>query len=281
MKSDATVTTLGPWTATSLLAMGGILLGGVLMALKVRGALFYTIIALTIIGIPFGVTQIPEGFTLLSMPASMEPVAFQLDFSRFLSLDLEYYVIVFTLVFMDLFDTLGTLIGAATSAGMVEKNGRIHGLNRALMADAVGTTIGALCGTSTVTTYVESTTGIAAGGRTGLTSLTVAVLFLLALFFSPFFLIIPSAATTSALVLVGVLMMGSVTRIDLRDFTEALPCFITILMMPFTASIAEGIVLGMLSYVLVKVFCGRYREISVAMYILAVFFVLKYVAPLI
>ena len=281
VKSDATVTTLGPWTATSLLAMGGILLGGVLMALKVRGALFYTIIALTIIGIPFGVTQIPEGFTLLSMPASMEPVAFQLDFSRFLSLDLEYYVIVFTLVFMDLFDPLGTLIGAATSAGMVEKNGRIHGLNRALMADAVGTTIGALCGTSTVTTYVESTTGIAAGGRTGLTSLTVAVLFLLALFFSPFFLIIPSAATTSALVLVGVLMMGSVTRIDLRDFTEALPCFITILMMPFTASIAEGIVLGMLSYVLVKVFCGRYREISVAMYILAVFFVLKYVAPLI
>lgn len=281
VKSDATVTTLGPWTATSLLAMGGILLGGVLMALKVRGALFYTIIALTIIGIPFGVTQIPEGFTLLSMPASMEPVAFQLDFSRFLSLDLEYYVIIFTLVFMDLFDTLGTLIGAATSAGMVEKNGRIHGLNRALMADAVGTTIGALCGTSTVTTYVESTTGIAAGGRTGLTSLTVAVLFLLALFFSPFFLIIPSAATTSALVLVGVLMMGSVTRIDLRDFTEALPCFITILMMPFTASIAEGIVLGMLSYVLVKVFCGRYREISVAMYILAVFFVLKYVAPLI
>ena len=281
VKSDATVTTLGPWTATSLLAMGGILLGGVLMALKVRGALFYTIIALTIIGIPFGVTQIPEGFTLLSMPASMEPVAFQLDFSRFLSLDLEYYVIVFTLVFMDLFDTLGTLIGAATSAGMVEKNGRIHGLNRALMADAVGTTIGALCGTSTVTTYVESTTGIAAGGRTGLTSLTVAVLFLLALFFSPFFLIIPSAATTSALVLVGVLMMGSVTRIDLRDFTEALPCFITILMMPFTASIAEGIVLGMLSYVLVKVFCGRYREISVAMYILAVFFVLKYVAQLI
>ncbi len=281
VKSDATVTTLGPWTATSLLAMGGILLGGVLMALKVRGALFYTIIALTIIGIPFGVTQIPEGFTLLSMPTSMEPVAFQLDFSRFLSLDLEYYVIVFTLVFMDLFDTLGTLIGAATSAGMVEKNGRIHGLNRALMADAVGTTIGALCGTSTVTTYVESTTGIAAGGRTGLTSLTVAVLFLLALFFSPFFLIIPSAATTSALVLVGVLMMGSVTRIDLRDFTEALPCFITILMMPFTASIAEGIVLGMLSYVLVKVFCGRYREISVAMYILAVFFVLKYVAPLI
>lgn len=281
VKSDATVTTLGPWTATSLLAMGGILLGGVLMALKVRGALFYTIIALTIIGIPFGVTQIPEGFTLLSMPASMEPVAFQLDFSHFLSLDLEYYVIVFTLVFMDLFDTLGTLIGAATSAGMVEKNGRIHGLNRALMADAVGTTIGALCGTSTVTTYVESTTGIAAGGRTGLTSLTVAVLFLLALFFSPFFLIIPSAATTSALVLVGVLMMGSVTRIDLRDFTEALPCFITILMMPFTASIAEGIVLGMLSYVLVKVFCGRYREISVAMYILAVFFVLKYVAPLI
>ena len=276
IQSDATVTTLAPWTATSLLAIGGVVLGCVLMALKVRGALFYTIIVMTLIGIPLGVTQLPEGFSILSLPASLQPVAFHLDFSRFLSFDVEYYIIVFTLVFMDLFDTLGTLIGASTSAGMVDKNGRIRGLNRALMADAVGTTIGALVGTSTVTTYVESTTGIAAG----LTSFTVAMLFLVALFFSPFFLMIPAAATTSALVLVGVLMIRTITKIDLSDITEAFPCFVTILMMPFTASIAEGIVLGMLSYVLVKLLSGCCREVSVAMYVLAVFFVLKYVAPL-
>lgn len=279
--SDATVTTLGPWTATSLLAMGGVLLGAALMALNVRGALFYTIIAMTVIGIPFGVTQVPDGFSLISLPASLEPIAFKVDFGRFLSLDVEYYIVVFVLLFMDLFDTLGTLIGASTSAGMADpKTGKIPGLNRALMADAIGTTCGALCGTSTVTTYVESTTGIAAGGRTGLTSFTVALLFLVALFFSPLFLMIPSAATTSALVLVGVLMMRTITKINFEDFTEVVPCFVTIVMMPFTASISEGIVLGMLSYVLVKALSGRYREVSVVMYILALFFVLKYVAPL-
>ena len=218
------------WTVSSLIAGAGVLLGGVLMAVGVRGALFYTIIVMTVIGIPLGVTQLPENFSLVSLPESMAPIAFHMDFSRFLSLDINYYVVVFTLLFMDLFDTLGTLIGASTSAGMADpRTGKIHGLNRALMADAVGTTAGALCGTSTVTTYVESTTGIAAGGRTGLTSLTVALFFLVALFFSPLFLIIPSAATTSALVLVGVLMTKTITKIDFSDFTEAVPCFITIL----------------------------------------------------
>ena len=279
--SDATVTTLGPWTAMSILAGAGILLGGILMALGLRGALFYTIIIITIIGIPFGVTHIPEGFSLVSMPHSMEPVALKMDFSPFLALDINYYVVVFTLLFMDLFDTLGTLIGTSTSAGMVDKEtGKIHGLNRALMADAVGTTVGALCGTSTVTTYVESTTGIAAGGRTGLTAFTVAMLFLVALFFSPLFLVIPSAATTSALVIVGVLMTKTITHINFSDFTESVPAFITIIAMPFTASISEGIVLGMLSYVIVKVLTGKHKDISLMMYILAFFFVLKYVAPL-
>lgn len=279
--SDATVTTLGQWDAASLIAFVGILLGGALMALGVRGALFYTIIAMTIIGIPFGVTQIPDNFSLVSMPQSMMPIAFKADFSHFLSFDFDYYIVVFTLLFMDLFDTLGTLIGASTSAGMADsKTGRIHGLNRALIADAIGTTAGALCGTSTVTTYVESTTGIAAGGRTGLTSLTVAVLFLVALFFSPLIIAVPSAATTSALVLVGVLMMKSITKIDFSDFTEALPCFITMATMPFTSSISEGIVLGMLSYVIVKVLSGRHNELSIVTYVLATLFVLKYVAPL-
>ena len=279
--NDSTMTALGPWTPTTMVAAGGILLGAILMALKVRGALFFTIIIMTLIGIPLGVTQIPEGFTLLSMPQSMEPVAFHIDFSRFLTFDIDYYIVVLTLLCMDLLDTIGTLIGAATGAGMADKKtGRIHNLNKALMADAVGTTVGALCGTSTVTTYVESTTGILEGGRTGLTALMVAGLFLVSLFFSPVFLMIPAAATTSALFLVGVMMLRSIIHIDFIDYTESMPCFVTILMMPFTASISEGIVLGMLSYVLVKVCTGRYKELSVVMCILAAFFVLKYLAPL-
>ncbi|MBP5799856.1 MAG: NCS2 family permease [Prevotella sp.] len=276
--SEDMLTMQGPWTASSVLAIAGIILGAVMMAAKVRGALFYSIVIVTFVGIPFGVTPMPESFSLISMPQSLAPIAFHLDFSAFLSFDINYYVVLFTLFFMDLFDTLGTLIGTSTSAGMVDpQTGRIHGLNRALMADAVGTTIGALCGTNTVTTYVESTTGVAEGGRTGLTSFTVAMLFLVALFFSPLFLIIPSAATTSALVLVGVMMMKPITKIDFSDFTEAVPCFIMILTMPFTGSISDGIVLGMLSYVLVKVCTGRYQEISIVMYILAAFFMLKYI----
>ena len=276
--SEDMLTMLGPWTVTSVLALAGIILGTILMAAGVRGALFYTMVIITVVGIPFGATPMPEDFSLISIPHSLEPIAFCLDFSAFLSFDINYYVVVFTLLFMDLFDTLGTLIGTSTSAGMADpKTGHIHGLNRALMADAIGTAIGALCGTNTVTTYVESTTGVAEGGRTGLTSFTVAMLFFTALFFSPFFLIIPFAATTSALVLVGVLMMKTITKIDFSDFTEAVPCFMMILTMPFTGSISDGIVLGMLSYVLIKVCTGRFQEISIVMYVLAVFFVLKYV----
>ena len=279
--NEATVTGLGPWNATSLVAIGGIILGAILLVMKIRGALFYTILVMTIIGIPFGVTQIPENFTILSLPSSLEPIAFKMDFSRFLSFDIDYYIVVATLLFMDLFDTIGTLIGASTGAGMVDKKtGKIPSQNKSLMADAIGTTVGALCGTSTVTTYVESTTGIVEGGRTGLTAFTVAMLFFLSLFFSPIFLMIPSAATTSALFLVGVMMLRQIVHIDFIDFSESMPCFMTILMMPFTASISEGIVLGLLSYVIMKVCTGRHRELTAMMYILAAFFVLKYVAPL-
>lgn len=279
--NEATVTGLGPWNATSLVAIGGIILGAILLVMKIRGALFYTILVMTIIGIPFGVTQIPENFTILSLPSSLEPIAFKMDFSRFLSFDIDYYIVVATLLFMDLFDTIGTLIGASTGAGMVDKKtGKIPSLNKSLMADAIGTTVGALCGTSTVTTYVESTTGIVEGGRTGLTAFTVAMLFFLSLFFSPIFLMIPSAATTSALFLVGVMMLRQIVHIDFIDFSESMPCFMTILMMPFTASISEGIVFGLLSYVIVKVCTGRHRELTAMMYILAAFFVLKYVALL-
>ena len=277
--NDVTVTTLGPWNATSILAVAGIILGAVLMAWNVKGALFYTIIIMTVIGIPFGVTQVPENFSIFSMPASMEPIAFQLDFSRFISLDISYWIVVLTLLFMDLFNTVGTLIGAATGAEMLDKaTGRIPKMNKALMADAVGTTVGALCGTSTVTTYVESATGIACGGRTGLTAFTVAILFLLSLFLAPLFLIIPAAATTSALFIVGILMLRPILQIDFKDQTELMPCFVTIVMMPFTASISEGIVLGLLAWVFVKIFTGRYREVSITMYVLAILFIVKYIA---
>ncbi len=278
--SPATMTTLGPWNATSLIAMGGILLGAILLAMKVRGALFYTILLMTIIGIPFGVTQMPETFSFVSLPSSLEPIALSFDFSRFSAFDIDYIIVVLTLLFMDLFDTIGTLMGASIGAGMVDEKGNVPNLNKALMADAVGTTVGALCGTSTVTTYVESTIGIAEGGRTGLTSMTAALLFIVALFFSPIFLMIPSAAITSALFLVGVMMMRPVLNIDFIHFRTGMPCFITMMMMPFTASISEGIVLGMLSYIIVKVCIGEGKHLSWFMYLLGALFILKYVAPL-
>jgi AGZA family xanthine/uracil permease-like MFS transporter len=277
VSNDATITSLGEWNATSLIAAAGIFLGGVLMTLKVHGALFFTIIIMTVVGIPFGVTVLPEDFSIISSPQSMSSIAFKLDFSRFITLDLNYYIVVFTLLFMDLFNTLGTLIATASFAGMVDNTGKIHGLNKALMADAVGTAAGALCGTSTVTTYVESATGVMEGGRTGMTSLTVSILFLVALFFSPLFLIIPPAATTSALVIVGVLMARNVTNINFSDLTEAVPAFITFLTMPLTYSISDGIVLGMLSYVIIKIGCGRYKEPSVAIYIISAFFILNFI----
>lgn len=276
--SESTLTTLAPWGPTSVLAAFGVLLGAILMAQGIRGALFYTILIVTAVGVPLGVTQLPDDFSLMSMPQSLSPIAFQIDFSRFLALDFNYYVVVFALLFMDLLDTLGTLIGTSTSAGMADpKTGHIHGIGKALLADAIGTTAGALLGTSTVTTYVESSTGVAEGGRTDLTSFAVAVLFILSLFFAPVFLSIPSAATTSALVLVGVLMMKTVTKINFEDFTEVVPCFILVATMPFTSSISEGIVLGLISYVAIKVCTFRYKEVSPVMYVLAIFFVLKYI----
>ena len=279
--NESTMTALGPWTPTSLIAMAGILMGAVLLAQKVRGALFYTILVMTVIGIPFGVTQLPEDFTLISLPSSIEPIAFKFDFAPLMALDFDYIVVLLTLLFMDLFDTIGTLIGAMTGAKMLDENGRVPNLNKALMADAVGTAIGAMCGTSTVTTYVESTTGIMEGGRTGLTAFTVALLFFVSLFFSPLFLMIPSAATTSALFLVGVMMMRPVLHLDFVHFRTGMPCFITMMMMPFTSSISEGIALGMLSYIFVKLCTGERKELSPVMYALGVLFLLKYIVPLI
>jgi len=278
--SESTTTTLGSWTPTSIIAVAGILLGAILISLKVKGALLITIIVMTIVGIPCGVTQIPDNFSIISLPASIEPIAFHVDFSKFLTFDPRFYIVVGTLLLMDLLDTIGTLVGAATSSGMIDKKtGKVHNINKALMADAIGTTVGALCGTSTTTTFVESSTGILEGGRTGLTSFTVAILFFVSLLFSPVFLIIPPAATTSALFLVGVMMLRTIVHIELEDFTEAMPSIVTILFIPFSSSISVGIVFGLLSFVIIKLFTGHHREISLTVYILSVFFILQYILP--
>jgi AGZA family xanthine/uracil permease-like MFS transporter len=275
VSSESTYVSLGAWTPITILSFAGIILSAVLMKMHIRGALFYTILIMTIIGIPLGVTTMPEHFIPISVPHSLAPTFMKFDFSNILSFNMV--VIIFTLVFMDLFDTLGTLIGAAGKLDLVRDRNEAKYLKPALLSDSLATVAGAIFGTSTVTTFVESTTGIAEGGRSGLTSAVTAVLFLVALFFSPVFLLIPSAATTCALVIVGVLMMESIRKIDFSDITESLPAFLTIIMMPLCYSIAEGIVMGMLSFVLVKVLTGQWRKISVTMYILAILFILHYV----
>ncbi|KXG75099.1 NCS2 family permease [Thermotalea metallivorans] len=272
--SEATKVTLGDMSSpTVLLALIGILITGILLAKNVKGALLLGIIATTIIGIPMGVTPMPTGF--ISPPPSIAPIALKFDFSKVFTLDMA--VIMFTFLFVDLFDTLGTLVGVASKAEMLDREGRLPRAKQALFADAVGTTFGAIVGTSTVTTYVESAAGVAEGGKTGLTALTTGILFLLALLFSPILTIVPGAATAPALILVGLFMMSPIMKINLDDFTEAIPAFLTILMMPLTYSIAEGIVFGILSYVFLKICTGRTKDLSVAMYVLAVLFILKFI----
>ena len=273
--NPATFVMFGEFTPSSVLAMAGILLSGILVVKKVKGALFYSILICTLAGIPLGVTEIPEGFLPVSMPHSIEPTFCKFDFTEFFTLDMA--VVIFTLLFMNIFDTVGTLVGLASKTGIMGKDGHIPHVKEAMMSDAIGTTIGAMMGSSTITTYVESASGIAEGGRSGFTSLVTGLLFILALFFAPLFLLIPSAATSGALVLVGVFMMDSVSKIDMDDISEALPAFITIIMMVLTYSIADGMVLGLLCYVLVKMFCGKHRDISITMYILAALFLLKFI----
>ena len=268
----STFVALGHFTPISLLAIFGILLSAVLLIKKVKGALFYSILLCTIVGIPLGVTDIPENFIPVSMPHSIAPTFCKFDFEGFFTLDMA--IIIFTLLFMNIFDTLGTLVGLATKTGIMDKNGHIPHVKEAMMSDAIGTTISSMLGSSTVTTYVESASGIAEGGRSGVTSLITGLLFILALFFAPAFLLIPGAATTGAFVLVGVFMMDSIGKINLSDISEALPAFVTIIMMVLTYSIANGIILGLLCYVLLKLFCGKYKQITLTMYILAILFII-------
>jgi AGZA family xanthine/uracil permease-like MFS transporter len=255
-----------------LVALIGLVIMIILYALKIPGSILIGILATAVVGIPFGVTNIPENFSPFSLPAA--PLLFQFDFSSLLSL--KFFTVFFTFLFVDIFDTVGTLVGVTTQGGLINAKGEIPRVKQALLADAVGTVAGAALGTSTITSFVESTAGVAAGGRTGLTSLSTAVLFLLALFLSPLFLLIPGAATAPALIIVGFLMMQAVAGIDFSDPTEGIPAFLTIIMMPFAYSIAEGIVYGILSYVILKLVSGKLKEISVVTWVLFAIFGLRF-----
>ncbi len=269
---DSTLVKIGDLTqGSALVCVIGLVLSAIMLIKNVKGALLIGIIATTIIGIPFGVTNI-DG--VMSTPPSIEPIFCKFEWSQIFTG--EMFVIVFTLLFVDLFDTIGTIIGVTTRAGMIDEKGKIPHLKQAFMVDAIATTGGALMGTSTVTTYVESASGVEEGGRSGLTAFVCGLCFLSAMFFAPLFLSIPSAATAPVLVLVGVMMMSSVVRIDFRDYTEAIPAFICIVMMPLCYSISDGIVLGMLSYVVLNLLGGNKKKLTVGMYILAAFFLLKF-----
>ena len=273
VNDDATLIALGDITSgTALLALIGLVITGVLYALNVKGAMLIGILVTTVIGIPMGITEFKG---IVSTPESIAPIFCKFEWHNIFTLDM--LVIVFTFLFIDLFDTVGTLVGVSTKAKMVDENGRIPNLKQAFMADAIATTAGAMLGTSTTTTYVESAAGVAQGGRTGLTAFSIACCFAIALFFSPLFLSVPGAATAPVLILVGMLMMEPVRNIDFDDATEAIPAFITLAMMPLAYSISAGIMLGMISYVIINMCCGKFKKLTPAMYILAVLFILKYI----
>ena len=274
INNDAVLVGLGDMqSAAVLIALGGVILTGVLLALKVKGALLIGIFAATLAGLPFGVTTMPEG-NLVDVPPSIKPIFWKFEFSEILTKDM--IIVLFTFLFVDMFDTVGTLVGVSSKANMLDKDGKVPRVKQALFADSIGTFFGSIFGTSTVTTYVESASGVAEGGRTGLTSLSTAMLFMIALFFAPVFTMVPAAATAPALILVGFFMMSPILKIDFENYTESIPAFITIIVMPLTYSIAEGIVFGMLSFVLLKVLSGKVKDISLVMIILAILFVLKF-----
>ncbi len=254
--------------ATAIVAVLGLLITIILYTLKVPGAILIGIILTTILGIPFGVTSVPKDFSPVSTPAA--PYLFKFEWANVLSI--KFFVVFFTFLFTDLFDTIGTLLGVAEQANLKDKEGNVINAKGALMSDAIGTVVGACLGTSTVTSFVESSSGVAAGARTGLASVVTALLFLVALFLSPLFALIPAAATAPALIFVGFLMMRSVMGIDFTDISEGIPAFITIISMPFSYSISKGITFGIISYVLCKVVSKKTKEIPLVTWILAIVF---------
>lgn len=273
VQDDATLVALGDITSGSaLLALIGLIITGFMYAKNIPGAILIGILVTMIIGVPMGVTEFKG---VLSSPESISPIFCKFEFDHIFSLDM--LAVVFTFLFIDMFDTVGTLVGVCTKAGMADKNGKIARLNHAFMADSIATTLGACLGTSTTTTYVESAAGVAQGGRSGLTALIVGVCFFVALFFSPLFLSIPAAATAPALVIVGLLMLEPIRNIPFEDFSESIPAFVCIIMMPLSYSISNGILLGMITYVLMNLITGKVNKVTPAMGILAILFILKFI----
>jgi adenine/guanine/hypoxanthine permease len=283
--NPATLVGFGSFTNPhALLTLIGIVITALLMARKVNGAILIGIIATTLIGIPLGITNI-EGVKILSAPPSLAPTFMALDFQGLFGFEgknfgaafLSVIMVIITVSMVDLFDTVGTLVGTANRAGMIDKDGKPKNLNKGIRTSAIGAAIGALLGTSTVTTYVESSAGISQGGRTGLTGVVVGILFILSIFFGGLVGIVPAEATAPALVIVGILMMGAVKGINFEDFTEAAPAFLTIAIMPFSYSIANGIAAGLIFYPFVKLATGKHKEIHPIVYVLATLFILRFI----
>ena len=278
--NDATLVSLGDIChGKALLAIIGIAITGALVILKVKGGILLGILITTLIGLlikdPATGAAITTFSGVVALPDGIGPIFCKFEWGSILSWDM--LAVVFTFLFIDMFDTMGTVIGVSQKAGMVDEKGNVDGIDKMFLADSIATVAGACFGTSTTTTYVESASGVGAGGRTGLTALTTAACFALALLFSPLFLAIPGAATAPALVIVGVMMMGPVVKIDWEDFSESIPAFITVLLMPVAYSISDGILIGVISYVVLNALSGKFKKISVTMWILAVLFVLKYI----
>lgn len=278
VSNEHTMLSLGSFSDRGVwVALFGLLATGIMLARNIPGAILIGILSSSVLGYFVGKVEMPaNGF--VSMPASVAPIFAQFKWQEILTFDMLF--VVFTFLFVNLFDTIGTLIGVASKAGLIDEKGNFPQVKKALLADALGTTLGAVLGTSPVTSYVESASGVAAGGRTGLTALSTAAFFFLALFLSPLFLAIPAQATAPALVIVGLFMLGSVVNINFDDFTESLPAYLTIIMMPFAFSIAQGIIFGMLGFFFMKLFSGRAKDIKLPVYIIVALFIVKIVIDL-
>ena len=273
VRNESTLVGIGDLThGSALLTLIGLAITGTLVILKTKGAMLIGILATTLIGIPMGLTHF-QG--VVSVPESMAPIFFKFEWGSILSV--EMLVTVLSFLCIDLLCLTGTDIGVCLKTGMADKEGKIHGIKRLFIADSVGTISSSVCGTSASCVFIESTSGALQGGKSGLTSLTIAVCFIAALFFSPFFLAVPAAATAPVLIIVGTMMFSGVTELHLEDLSEAIPAFITIVTMPLAYSIADGILLGVISYVILNLTGGRHRKLSAGMYVLASLFVLKYI----
>lgn len=273
VSNDATLVSLGDFAQHSVwIALLGLIVTAVLFVRNVNGSILIGIVVATVFGIILGDVKLPDT-SIISAPPSIAPIFAQFQWDDIFSFNM--LIVVFTLLFVNLFDTVGTLIGVVSKAGLADEEGNFPQMKKALFADALGTTVGSILGTSTITAYVESASGVASGGRTGLTSVSTALFFVLALFFAPLFLMVPAAATSPALIIVGLFMISSVAKINFGDMSEGLPAFLTIVFMPFTYSIAEGIVFGMLSFAIIKVFAGKSKDVSVTVFVIAILFLLK------